>query len=434
MTSSLLIDRGASISQSGPTKILVADDDPHIQDTLRILLEQQGYLVETCSRGDQVLEIFDDFAPDLLILDVQFKESSGFDICATLREHPLGVDTPVILLTALGAENFMVEGLDHGADDYIVKPFRPEILSARIRSQLERVRRIRVQQQARHSVDIDSGRILEGTSPYRYLLQSCISSGPMGQVFQATELSSGQAVALKAMDPASFESRKDLQRFLRESRATMEFDHPHLARGIDVVSRPDRLFYCMEFLTGSTLAQTLQDEGFLSESRSVRFGIQLASALIELEKHELVHRDIKPENIILTDGSDRAVLVDYGLAQRDSARGHLTTEGVILGTPYYLSPEQVKGQSKLDARSDIYSLGATLYFMVTGAKPFDGRSTVAIINQRLFSTPTTPHTRNPLVSDSFSQVIQKMLAREPKNRYENASELLAALQSLSQTD
>jgi serine/threonine-protein kinase len=184
----------------------------------------------------------------------------------------------------------------------------------------------------------------------------------------------------------------------------------------------------MEFVEGESLSKIIERERHVAPKRALDIAIQIAQGLEYLDRLGLVHRDVKPGNILVTP-TNQAILVDMGLAKMVSHQADLTTEGVVLGTPYYLSPEQAMGD-RVDIRSDIYSLGATFYHAVTGSAPFQGSSTIAIINARFILTPESPHVRVPEVPPDVSRVIAKMMSRHLPERYQTPAELLADLGSL----
>ncbi len=419
-------------SPSSKPKILLAEDDPHVQQMVTILLEEAGYDIRSADTGAGCLAIFDEFAPDLVLLDIylpferqneatDFGERIGFELCRRLRRHPLGIEMPILFLTSLIGEERVVEGLDAGADDYIVKPFRPKELLARIRCHVGRLDRTR---RAERLCDgLAPGARIEGNEGRIYRIDSKISRGGMGVVYLAEELGLNRQVAIKTLDAKYLREKKELQRFLREAKATCELDHPNLARGLEVVTRDDLCFYAMEFVPGRTVSELVEREGPVEQRRACRLMLQVGRGLAHLESRSLIHRDVKPENIILDD-NDHATLVDFGLSKPVHGVGSFTTEGIILGTPYYLSPEQVKGQRNLDIRSDLFSLGTTFYLMLTGSKPFEGETTVGIINQRLFQDPVPVARRNGLVSPSISRIVQKMMARAIEERYSSPKQVI----------
>ena len=183
----------------------------------------------------------------------------------------------------------------------------------------------------------------------------------------------------------------------------------------------------MEFVEGESVAQVLRREGAIPEDKALRVGIQVARALEHAWGMQLIHRDIKPDNILLTK-DDVAKVADFGLARSTSVESTVMTRtGMAVGTPHYISPEQARGEKNIDIRTDIYSLGASLYHMAVGDTPFSGSTAAVVITQHLTENPPPAHLRNPQVSENTSRVIAKMMAKEVDGRYADPKQLLEDL-------
>ena len=412
--------------------ILIADDDENLRGLLRVLFEDTGYQIHEAATPQQALSEFSRIQPDLLLLDVHFggnAEMSGYDVIHEVRRDPILMDVPVIMLTSHTSEDHVVRGFEEGVDDFITKPFRPRELVARVESRIQR--HTDSQLRLRTHSDMRPGKTLRGSQGHLYEITAPINRGGMGVVYRATCLDTGEAVCIKTLDNTRLQRNKDLRRFELEANAALRFDHPNLARGIDVRIRPACCFLVMEYIDADTLASRLNRSGPVSEQEGIAIALQISSALAHIDSHNMVHRDVKPENILFSE-SGHATLVDYGLAKSSRANtAHLTTDGIILGTPYYISPEQVKGMMRLDIRSDLYSLGAALYFTLSGKKPFDGTSTVSIINQRLLSDPACVNSINSQISPGISQIISKLMSRSLGRRYQTPRELQIDLERVA---
>lgn len=409
--------------------ILIADDDESLRQMLRRILEKDGLRVVEAEDGPAALRAFFSNAPDMAILDIDMGEGmTGFDVCKALRQDPYGSSIPILFLTGMNTEKDLLHGFREGADDYIRKPFSISELLARVHAQIARLQR-RPQLAQLGDRQFNIGSVLEGEMQEKYKITSRISSGGMGVIFRGYRVSDNLQVAIKTLNSSFIGNPKDLQRFLREANATVQIRHTNVASGIEVVRTPNFCFFVMEYIQGENLSVILDSCGYLRQDRALDIVTQIARGLVYLHQLGLIHRDVKPGNILVTPGN-RAVLVDLGLAKPTTREEPaLTTEGVILGTPYYLSPEQAMGEN-LDIRSDIYSLGATFYHAVTGTVPFQGSSTLAIINARFLSNPEAPHLRVPEIAAPFSRVIGKMMERLPAQRYQTPMELLQDLEKL----
>jgi serine/threonine-protein kinase len=273
------------------------------------------------------------------------------------------------------------------------------------------------------------GTVLDG----RFEITDLVARSNMASIFRATDKASGQPVAIKVplmtleSDVAGFE------RFQREEEIGSRLNHPAILKVIKIDGKKSRPYLVMEFLEGRTLSEVLSKRGKLSEGEAVDYAIKVCDALDYLHENGIAHRDLKPQNIMIcTDGSMR--LFDFGIARVETAR-RLTFVGLTptLGTPDYISPEQVRGK-RGDGRSDIYSLGAILYEMVTGVTPFQGESPYIVMNARVSGDAEAPRKLNMELNPALEEVILHAMERDPKSRYQKATEMRAELADLSSVE
>ncbi|HEY5229207.1 MAG TPA: protein kinase [Opitutaceae bacterium] len=270
------------------------------------------------------------------------------------------------------------------------------------------------------------GKILDG----RFEITDLVARSNMASIFKATDRKTGMSVAIKIPLMSLESDIAGFERFQREEEIGSTLNHPAVLRVIKVEGQKSRPYLVMEFLEGKTLAQVMADRKRLSEGEAIAYASQICDALEYLHTKGIAHRDMKPQNIMVcTDGSLR--LFDFGIARVETAR-RLTFVGLTpaLGTPDYISPEQVRGR-RGDHRSDIYSLGAILYEMVTGATPFQGESPYVVMNARVTGDPEAPSHTNRELNPALEEVILHALERDPKKRYQTAEDMKRELDNLS---
>lgn len=254
-----------------------------------------------------------------------------------------------------------------------------------------------------------------------YRLEAAVSRSGMSTLFKAADLKTGRQVAIKIPHPELEHDPVLMERFRREEQIGQELDHPGVVKTYDGEHR-GRLYMVIEWVEGTLLRSIMSQAGPLPIDRAVNLTLAICDALDYMHKHGVVHRDLKPENIMV-DGEDRIKLIDFGIALKEDAR-RLTYAGPspLLGTPDYISPEQVKGQHG-DQRSDIYALGVIFYEMLTGQTPFSGPNPLAVMNERLLIDPKPPRKLRPEISPQLQEILYRALERDPRHRYATASEM-----------
>jgi len=250
-----------------------------------------------------------------------------------------------------------------------------------------------------------------------------LGKGAMGSVYLAKQLSQNRTVALKLLPKDLAQDDEFLERFHREARAAMRLSHPNIVAAYDVGVVENYHYIAMEFVDGPNLELILQKKGRLSQEDVLKVAWDMSAALEEAEAHHVVHRDIKPANILFSNSRRLNKLTDMGLASASHGDKRVTMAGFCVGTPFYVSPEQARGDRDVDSRADIYSLGATLYHLATGRVPFEGSNPMVVMTKHLQEEPALPHVREPAVSLHVSALIQKMMAKDPAQRPQNAREL-----------
>ena len=263
-----------------------------------------------------------------------------------------------------------------------------------------------------------------------YKVLGKLGEGAMATVFKAKQISLDRTVAIKIL-PRKFSSNPQfIERFYAEGRAAAALNHPNIVQAFDVGKAGEYHYFVMEFVDGRTVYDDIVKHKRFSEQEAIDIVIQVAEALQHAHEKGLVHRDVKPKNIMLS--SDGVVkLADMGLARAISDKEAAEAEaGKAFGTPYYISPEQIRGEVNIGAPADIYSLGATMYHMVTGNVPFDGKNPSAVMHKHLKTELVPPDHVNPKLSAGVSEIIEMMMQKSPRARYQNCRDLLIDLRAV----
>lgn len=426
-TNGARVTLGSCVAAQGPTtrsrpmaQILCVDDDPPILKYYRKVLASQNHEVRTCSGGESGLTAFDNGRPDLVILDLDMPGLSGLETCAEIRKRRDGFDVPIIMVSGYGDEDSILQCLSAGADDYLLKPVNTAELLAKIKHAL------RKDQQRR-----EMGAGFEPGSRFadRFEILAQTGAGGFGEVYRAMDLSRGIEVALKVFE-IPHEQRSDttfISSLLREAYQMSRLDFPTIVRFFDFGQSGVFYYLAMEHLHGRSLRDVVTEDGVLEESDLVVIAHEIARAIQYLSEANMVHGDVKPGNIMLTDDGS-VKLLDFGLAGSSSDL-RIAMSGCIVTTPAYASPESFYPNSKLDSRSDLYSLGGALYFGATAVPPFPGDTVDEVLAIRFGHQPTPVRELNPNISDAFAGLVGEMLAdsRDERPQVDCVIEALARL-------
>jgi serine/threonine protein kinase len=248
-----------------------------------------------------------------------------------------------------------------------------------------------------------------------YAILEAIGRGAAGSVYRARHRTTSEIVAVKVLPSELATLPALLKRFEQEFRVAHELDHPNIVRALDFGQEEAQPYLVMEYVEGQTLGQLIADEGRLSETKAVRILVQVAQGLHSAHKRGIIHRDVKPDNILLrTDG--QAKLADLGLVKDIEGTSNLTTPDTGLGTPHFMPPEQYVDARKASIRSDIYSLGATLYMAVTGHLPFGDCNSLEALEKKVRGEITAPRQLNPDLSEHLDQAIRRAMSTDPLRR------------------
>jgi eukaryotic-like serine/threonine-protein kinase len=278
------------------------------------------------------------------------------------------------------------------------------------------------------------GRVVDG----RYRVAALVGSGGMGVVYRVEHLHLGKLAAMKVLSPDTATKPEMIRRFRTEAQAVSKLNHPNIVQTFDFGQWDGALYLIMEYVGGDDLSALLKRDGPWSFDRAARLFVQVCSGLTEAHEAGIVHRDLKPENLMVVqrrNGTEHVKVLDFGLAKLRERAGDpqgagVSSGGQVLGTPYYMAPEQVRGEA-LDARADLYSVGATLYRVLTGEPPFDAPSPISVLAKHLTDPLIPPRTRAPerALPPEADRIVLRAMAKSPADRYASAAELQADLES-----
>jgi serine/threonine protein kinase len=260
-----------------------------------------------------------------------------------------------------------------------------------------------------------------------------IGQGGMGAVFRARQINMDRIVAVKLLPRKFAQQKQFIERFVREARASARLNHPNIVNGIDVGQEDGLYYFAMEYVKGVTLKDIINKQGRLSEEETIKYTRPIAHALAHAHQNGILHRDIKPDNV-LVDETGTPKLCDLGLARIDEDSEEdkgLTSEGHAVGTPHYISPEQARGERNLDAKADLYSLGASMYHMLCGTPMFNGTTAVSIMSRHISEYAPHPHDIGVKLSKGMIAVLSKLVVKERGDRYSSGQKLVEDLDRLS---
>ncbi len=416
--------------------ILVVDDNEVSRLTCSRVLERRGYRVVEAENGRSALERLEEMSPDLVLLDVMMPGLSGFEVLAAIRERKPREALPVIMATARDHSEDVVRAFELGANDYVTKPIEFPVLLARVQAQLRSRRAAEDDAGVASVMEIGDGTVLDD----KYRLERRIGEGNFGEVYRATHLALKRPVAIKLLSTDVEPGSEELERFVLEGIAACRVDHPNAVAVLDFsVTSGGVPFLVMELLEGHTLEAELEREGRLSPERCAELLTPVADVLSQLHEAGLVHRDVKPTNIFLHRSRHGEVVkvLDFGIAKlvgelapRPDNRelmdhlartlgdgdSRLTPRGGLIGTPVYMAPERISGESA-DGRIDVYSLGVVLYEMLSGRLPFeDSGGPLQVLKRHLSQPPPPLEILCPELAPGLVAVVHSALAKQPSER------------------
>ncbi len=425
--------------------VVVVDDSAVNRMLLGGILQQAGYDVRVAGGGGEALHMIVGNPPEVVLLDIQMPDMTGYDVCRHLKARAELAAIPVVFISALDDVVEKVKGFEIGGVDYVTKPFEPAEVLARVGTQvrlfrlqreltqrnaeLERRNQQLVQAEQKTErlflafSDVLTGMTLDDT----YRLEEKIGEGGFGAVYRAVHIPLQRPVAVKVLQPTSKgEIGVEIARFRREGIAACRVAHPNAVEVLDFgISSRGIAYLVMELLTGNTMSELLLRERRISVRRAAEIVVPVCEALAAAHAAGIVHRDVKPDNVFLhqTPQGEVAKVLDFGIAKLmddmpEPVHATVTQMGTLVGTPPYIAPERLLGRP-YDSRSDVYSVGVLLYYALSGELPFahTPRLTVAdMVNLHLMSRPRPLRTVNGEVPEEVEGLVMQTLDIEPPRR------------------
>lgn len=396
-------------------KILVADPENSLTELYRIILEERKHQVFIMEDGESLLASYPSIKPDMVILEVKLPgKMNGFEVCDRIRKRFESSHVGIMFVSSRDDEKDVLQGFKSGADDYLLKPLRQGEFIVKLEHLAGKY--------LKQNTSLKPG--TEFANRYKILNQ--LGKGGDSVVYHSLDNMTGLEVAVKITNQQA-DDNNFMARFLREAYGLSRLCHPNIVNLIDFGNQANLYYIVTQFIQGNSLGHIIK-QGALDEKSAIGIAIEIGKALVNINKHGVVHRDIKPDNILISDDGD-VVLVDFGLA-REEHQQTLSLKDEMFGTPQYLSPEYIKG-SKVDIRTDIYSLGITLFYAITGELPFQGPNAIAVMHKQLNEDPPSLKSSRFSVSPDIAALVDKMLLKDPEERC-SLDELIENLDKIHQ--
>ena len=422
-------------------RFLIIDDSSSLRRYLKKRLQDKWFEAEVegydPGRRGKPYDQFPWDNYDVVFLDyyLGFEDETGLDWIPKIKDHKPA--PAVIMITGEGDESIAAQSIKRGADFYLIKyDLGSDLLFDTVLQALADLAPTAqdLWQQAttgaqketsdkKESKDVTGSSQDTTTEIWRipgYKILSEVAAGNWSTTLHAKRKDDGRDVILKVQDIHEVSDPSLLKRFMQELNILSNLNHPNVVKILDHGHTENYAYYAMEFLPNGDLAKRIE-KGKLTADKAINYVIQIAKGLSVLHSKNIVHRDIKPSNILFNK-EDNPVISDLGIAKDLSNADELTARGDILGTPYYISPEQINGKP-VDKRTDIYSLGVVFYEMLTGKRPFDGNSVIEVAYQHAYDEPPPL----PVELTAYQPLLEKLLAKNPDDRYGSIEDFISEI-------
>ena len=403
-------------------KILCVDDDITCRMIYQAYLSEEGDETIVCSSGEEAIELLHHTDVDIIILDINMEGINGLETCSTIKADFRFKDLPIIIVTAANQKEDVKRSFIAGADDFISKPIRQGELLGKIEILFSKYQMGSVPSKSQKiaavptekGCDFSKGSLFNG----RYTIQKLLISNCRSRLYLASDTwtSSQNSVTLKIFDHSILKSTdpKFLQRFLRETYQQSDLDHRNIVKIYDIGQCDGIYFIAMEYISGGSLEELIEETGRLPQESLSLLAHEVNAAIHYLQGRNIVHRDIKPANIMI-DSEGYVKLVDFGLA-REHNEHTISIQNQFFATPLTVSPEMIDNPDDANSKSDIYSLGITLYYAATGFYPHNGATLVDVIRGHLFSPPVPLSIERPELCRDFTTMVDCMIEKEQEKR------------------
>jgi DNA-binding response OmpR family regulator len=402
--------------------VLVVDDEPLIRKLVIDILGDEGFHVDEAENSDACMDVLGKRRIDIILMDIQMPGTDGMTTLKRLAEENYGVD--VIMISGHGTIETAVEAVRFGAHDFIEKPFSIE----KLKSAVKAVAKKRQQSGQVEKIRDDKESIGD------YIIEEKIATGATSTVYRAIKKNLDKPVALKVLHSHIIEEAGDfLRRFEQEAKVTAALGHPNIVQVFDFGKDKGMFFMAMELVSGTPLKTWISKGHKFPYGIAASITIKVASALEHAHEKGIVHRDIKPSNVIIGE-KGTVKLVDFGISRcLDAETAVLTQPDQMVGTPLFMSPEQISGK-KAGTESDLFSLGTLLYLLVTMHYPFNGPNIGSIVRAISEGTFREPHALDDNISHDLNRLIVKCLQKSPARRYGRAADLKKDLEEAVRFD
>lgn len=394
--------------------VQIIEDDPLIQAYYQEVFLSEGYQVVIAGKGDEGLSNIKKHHPDILILDLAIPGTSGRALLSQLKK--IAPTLPILIVSGrVGMQDDPEIQISPQVYRFFPKPINFEELR-------DTVRKILVRLTVKREKDMEDKMLGD------YRLIACIGSGSSGSVYKAyKEMWADNVVAVKILPQNTLDFEELLARFHREVQLLQKISHPNVIKLLDVGYDCGLHYLVMEFFPGDNGEELIKRHGRLPAAACVKIIRQIAQGMAATHARALIHRDLKPSNILYNADTQVAKVIDFGLVRKieDDGMSSVTQQGYIVGTPDYMSPEQCQG-IPLDGRSDIYSLGASFYHMLTGKLPFHKSNVIQTFLAQV-QEPLSWPAQTPSVPAQLCDIVNKMMAKNVKERYATMEEVFRDL-------